>query len=119
MRNSRRLMRFKDRAGQLIAKARATGVRLRRSMQVVAGLSAHRNKSVPDVLRPTLANRLAPRGRYAQVQRKEERMKRFLTAMALALVTGSALAQAGKTEVLWLRPSAVRNNTPGGKTIMI
>jgi len=46
-------------------------------------------------------------------------MKRVLLAMALALITGSAFAQAGKTEVLWLGQAAFRITTPGGKVIMI
>src|SRR3970282_2028455 len=46
-------------------------------------------------------------------------MKRVLLAMALALITGSAFAQSGKTEVLWLGQAAFRITTPGGKGIMI
>jgi len=46
-------------------------------------------------------------------------MQKFLFALALALVTGSALAQSGKTEVLWLGQAAFRIATPGGKVIMI
>ena len=46
-------------------------------------------------------------------------MKKILMAMVLALITGTALAQAGKTEVLWLGQAAFRIATPGGKVIMI
>jgi glyoxylase-like metal-dependent hydrolase (beta-lactamase superfamily II) len=48
----------------------------------------------------------------------EERMKRVLMALALALFTATALAQA-KTEVLWLGQAAFRITTPGGKVSMI
>jgi L-ascorbate metabolism protein UlaG (beta-lactamase superfamily) len=44
-------------------------------------------------------------------------MKRLLMGLALALITGSALAQ--KAEVLWLGQAAFRITTPGGKVIMI
>jgi L-ascorbate metabolism protein UlaG (beta-lactamase superfamily) len=50
-------------------------------------------------------------------------MLRTLLAVALAMLTGSALAQAkpamGKTEVLWLGQAAFRITTPGGKVIVI
>ena len=46
-------------------------------------------------------------------------MKRVLLALALAVATGAAFAQAGKTEVLWLGQAAFRITTPGGKVIMI
>jgi len=46
-------------------------------------------------------------------------MKKILFALALALVTGSALAQSGKVEVLWLGQSAFKITTPGGKVIVI
>ena len=46
-------------------------------------------------------------------------MKRILFALALAVLTGSAFAQAGKTEVLWLGQAAFRITTPGGKVIVI
>jgi len=46
-------------------------------------------------------------------------MPKVLMAMVLALITGMALAQAGKTEVLWLGQAAFRIATPGGKVIMI
>ncbi len=45
-------------------------------------------------------------------------MKKILFAVALALVTGSALAQ-GKVEVLWLGQAAFKITTPGGKVIVI
>jgi len=46
-------------------------------------------------------------------------MKRLFSVLALALVAGTALAQSGKTEVLWLGQAAFRITTPGGKVIMI
>lgn len=46
-------------------------------------------------------------------------MKKILFAWALVLITGTALAQSGKTEVLWLGQAAFRITTPGGKVIMI
>ena len=46
-------------------------------------------------------------------------MKRFAFAVLLALVTGTAFAQSGKTEVLWLGQAAFRITTPGGKVIVI
>jgi L-ascorbate metabolism protein UlaG (beta-lactamase superfamily) len=46
-------------------------------------------------------------------------MKKILFALALALVTGSALAQSAKTEVLWLGQAAFKITTPGGKVIVI
>jgi L-ascorbate metabolism protein UlaG (beta-lactamase superfamily) len=46
-------------------------------------------------------------------------MKRILLVVALALLTGQAFAQAGKTEVLWLGQAAFRITSPGGKVIMI
>ena len=46
-------------------------------------------------------------------------MKKILFALALALVTGSALAQSGKVEVLWLGHSTFRITSPGGKVIVI
>jgi L-ascorbate metabolism protein UlaG (beta-lactamase superfamily) len=46
-------------------------------------------------------------------------MRGFLFALAFALLTGSALAQSGKTEVLWLGQAAFRITTPGGKVIVI
>jgi L-ascorbate metabolism protein UlaG (beta-lactamase superfamily) len=49
----------------------------------------------------------------------EKLMKRFLTGLLVALFAGSALAQSGKTEVLWLGQAAFRITTPGGKVIMI
>ena len=45
-------------------------------------------------------------------------MWRILAALALAVLTGTALAQA-KTEVLWLGQAAFRITTPGGKVIVI
>ena len=45
-------------------------------------------------------------------------MLRTLFALALAALTGTALAQ-GKTEVLWLGQAAFRITTPGGKVIVI
>ena len=45
-------------------------------------------------------------------------MLRLLIALALAALTGSALAQ-GKVEVLWLGQAAFRITTPGGKVIVI
>ena len=48
-------------------------------------------------------------------------MKRLFGAIlaALALAAGAALAQSGKTEVLWLGQSAMRITSPGGKVIVI
>jgi L-ascorbate metabolism protein UlaG (beta-lactamase superfamily) len=46
-------------------------------------------------------------------------MKKILFAVALALFAGSALAQSGKTEVLWLGQATFRITTPGGKVIVI
>ena len=46
-------------------------------------------------------------------------MLRTLFAVALALLTGAAIAQEKKTEVLWLGQAAFRITTPGGKVIMI
>jgi L-ascorbate metabolism protein UlaG (beta-lactamase superfamily) len=46
-------------------------------------------------------------------------MKRILWTLALALVAGSAFAQPGKTEVLWLGQAGFRITTPGGKVIVI
>jgi L-ascorbate metabolism protein UlaG (beta-lactamase superfamily) len=46
-------------------------------------------------------------------------MKKLLLSLVLALITGTALAQSGKTEVLWLGQAAFRITTPGGKVIMI
>lgn len=46
-------------------------------------------------------------------------MIRILVAWALALFTGMAFAQGGKTEVLWLGQAAFRITTPGGKVIVI
>jgi L-ascorbate metabolism protein UlaG (beta-lactamase superfamily) len=46
-------------------------------------------------------------------------MKKILLALALAFITGTAFAQSGKTEVLWLGQAAFRITTPGGKVIMI
>jgi L-ascorbate metabolism protein UlaG (beta-lactamase superfamily) len=46
-------------------------------------------------------------------------MKKLLFAALLALATGAAFAQSGKTEVLWLGQAAFRITTPGGKVIMI
>lgn len=39
--------------------------------------------------------------------------------LPLSVFGGAALAQSGKTEVLWLGQSAFRITTPGGKAIMI
>jgi len=46
-------------------------------------------------------------------------MMRAFFAIALALLTGTAFAQAGKTEVLWLGQAGFRITTPGGKVIVI
>lgn len=46
-------------------------------------------------------------------------MLRTLIALALVALTGSALAQAKKAEVLWLGQAAFRITTPGGKVIVI
>lgn len=46
-------------------------------------------------------------------------MSRILFALMLAALTGSALAQSGKTEVLWLGQAGFRITTPGGKVIVI
>jgi L-ascorbate metabolism protein UlaG (beta-lactamase superfamily) len=46
-------------------------------------------------------------------------MRKILLALALAIFAGGALAQSGKTEVLWLGQAAFRITTPGGKVIMI
>ena len=46
-------------------------------------------------------------------------MKKALFALVMALVTGSALAQSGKVEVLWLGQAAFKITTPGGKVIVI
>ncbi len=46
-------------------------------------------------------------------------MRKLLFGLLLALLTGSAFAQAGKTEVLWLGQAAFRITTPGGKVIVI
>lgn len=45
-------------------------------------------------------------------------MLKTIFALALAVLTGTALAQ-GKTEVLWLGQAAFRITTPGGKVIVI
>jgi L-ascorbate metabolism protein UlaG (beta-lactamase superfamily) len=49
----------------------------------------------------------------------EETMHKFLLALALALLTGTAFAQTGKTEVLWLGQAGFRITTPGGKVVVI
>ena len=46
-------------------------------------------------------------------------MKKVLLALVMALVTGSALAQSGKVEVLWLGQAAFKITTPGGRVIVI
>ena len=46
-------------------------------------------------------------------------MKKILLAVVLTLFAGSALAQLGKTEVLWLGQAEFRITTPGGKVIVI
>jgi len=46
-------------------------------------------------------------------------MIRILFALALAALTGSAIAQAGKVEVLWLGHSAFRITTLTGKVLVI
>ncbi len=46
-------------------------------------------------------------------------MLRILFALALACFTGSALAQSGKVEVLWLGHATFRITSPGGKVIVI
>jgi L-ascorbate metabolism protein UlaG (beta-lactamase superfamily) len=46
-------------------------------------------------------------------------MKRILLTLALGLIAGTALAQSGKTEVLWVAHSTFRITTPGGKVIVI
>lgn len=46
-------------------------------------------------------------------------LKSMLLGACLALASATALAQAGKTEVLWLGQAAFRITTPGGKVIVI
>jgi L-ascorbate metabolism protein UlaG (beta-lactamase superfamily) len=46
-------------------------------------------------------------------------MMKVLLALVMAFVTGSALAQSGKVEVLWLGQAAFKITTPGGKVIVI
>ena len=43
----------------------------------------------------------------------------FWFSLALGLISGSAIAQSGKVEVLWLGQSAIRITTPTGKVIVI